>query len=75
MAQEKEEKIIDLRGVDNVQVQVDADGHKLWVNIDGICRLRVYAAQRIDIDDPRKPRERDFHKDHPEYAPKKENEG
>lgn len=36
-----------------VQVTVNPQGTVLWVNIDGMCRLRVTKAKAIELDDRR----------------------
>jgi hypothetical protein len=41
------EKMVDLKNVEAVEVLID-DG-KLWVNIDGKCRLRAYGFDHIEV--------------------------
>lgn len=36
-----------------VQVQVDDHGQRVWVNVDGVLRLRVCAAPKIEVEDAR----------------------
>ena len=33
---------MDIFGADNVEVQIDYDRRKLWVNVNGWCALRVH---------------------------------
>jgi hypothetical protein len=33
---------IDMYGADNVEVQIDYDRRKLWVNANGECKLRIH---------------------------------
>jgi len=47
-------KMIDIHGPEHVQIQIGKDG-KLWVNVDGVCRLRVAASLHpIIIEDERR---------------------
>ncbi len=34
-------QMLDITRPDNVEVQFSANGLTLWVNVDGICRLRI----------------------------------
>jgi hypothetical protein len=43
---------LDLNGK-SVQVQVREDGRTVWVNVDGICRLRASAIPELEIEDSR----------------------
>lgn len=36
-----------------VEVRIRSDGKVLWVNVDGVCRLRVCMIDRLDIEDER----------------------
>lgn len=44
--------MVDVRGPVHVQVQI-SDGGKLWVNVDGVCKLRVYDAVAVEVTDDR----------------------
>jgi len=47
-------KMIDIHGPEHVQIQIGKDG-KLWVNVDGVCRLRVAASLNpIILEDERR---------------------
>lgn len=50
--------VIDLNGCQAIQIQVSEDGTKVWVNVDGICRLRAYACQRVEVEDNRETSEK-----------------
>lgn len=43
------DSMIDITGAEIVEVQVRSDGKVLWVNIDGICRLRVNQINHLKI--------------------------
>ncbi len=36
-----------------VQVQIETTGRTLWVNVDGICRLRIQDIKHLEVDDDR----------------------
>lgn len=38
-----------------VQITVRPDGHRLWVNVDGVCVLRVSGIPILEIEDNREP--------------------
>lgn len=48
----KELLMIDLRDTKVVEICMGAEG-QLWVNVDGICRLRIYNAGEIRIENNR----------------------
>jgi hypothetical protein len=39
-----------------VQIVIKQDGTVVWVNIDGICRLRACRIEKLEIEDQRKSR-------------------
>lgn len=39
---------IDINGADIVQIQTDAS--RVWVNVNGICVLRIYGVKTIEVD-------------------------
>ena len=41
----------DIQNAEFVELTVDDKG-KLWVNVDGICRLRINCVHRLTIDTP-----------------------
>lgn len=46
-------EMIDIVAPKGVQVQVSADGKKLWVNINGVCALRCSQVEVMDVEDMR----------------------
>lgn len=54
--QETEIRMLDISGPEIVQIDLSLDG-KVWVNVDGVCRLRIYGARCIDVDDKRPKRQ------------------
>lgn len=42
-------KQLDLNPKQGVHIEISADGSVLWVNVDGICRLRASNSPRIDV--------------------------
>ena len=56
---EKEITMLDIAKPDiAVQVQISPDSKTLWVNVDGLCRLRICRISRLDLDDMREPTHR-----------------
>lgn len=45
---------LDLTGPGVVQVEIREDGTVLWVNVDGICKLRACRIGKITVEDNRK---------------------
>ena len=45
----REVNMIDVNGGE-IQIVFSADRTRMWVNIDGTCRLRVYAIEKLDMD-------------------------
>ena len=39
--------------VHGVHVHIRGDGKVLWVNVDGVCTLRICQIERLDIEDER----------------------
>jgi len=46
--------MIDAVARKGVQIEVREDGAVLWVNIDGVCRLRCSQIEHLEITDGRK---------------------
>jgi hypothetical protein len=42
----------------NVTVQIRVDGKVLWINVDGVCVLRICQMPSLEINDERKINER-----------------
>lgn len=50
--EDRELTMLDIRDPIGVEIETSEDGRRLWVNVDGICRLRVTFASKpalIDI--------------------------
>ena len=43
----------DLNEADLVEVRISPDGTKVWIDVDGINRFRVYNAKRVVVHDDR----------------------
>jgi hypothetical protein len=60
LAMERELTMLDLNGNEIVEVQICSNpvggGETLWINVDGICRLRAVRPGQIVINDERKPK-------------------
>ena len=46
--------MIDLTAPEIVEVLVRSDGKVIWINIDGVCRLRACRINKLEINDERK---------------------
>lgn len=44
---------LDVKEATDVEISIKADGKVLWVNVDGICALRVSRIDRLKIEDAR----------------------
>ena len=56
------DELTDITGPGIVEIQVRADGKVVWVNVDGICRLRCCQIKQLKLDDER-PKEEHESKD------------
>jgi hypothetical protein len=45
---------LDMTAPEVVQIQVDASGETVWINVDGVCRLRCCRVGQIEIEDNRR---------------------
>jgi hypothetical protein len=45
---------IDIAGAEHVEVLVRDDGKNVWVNVDGVCKLRICRIKNLKINDHRK---------------------
>jgi hypothetical protein len=52
-AESSSRRALDITGAKAVEVRVRADGTVLWVNVDGICALRVCQVQVLVVEDKR----------------------
>jgi hypothetical protein len=46
-------QLTDVADVDTVEMQISADGTRIWINIDGVCRFRVSQTKIILVKDDR----------------------
>lgn len=42
---------LDITGAKDVQIQIRGDQRVIWVNVDGMCRLRICQIEDLTIDD------------------------
>ena len=58
---ETEIRLLDITAPEGVQIQIRADGEVVWVNVDGICRLRIcqipHKGLTLDDERPSFPKE------------------
>ena len=46
-----QEPMLDITGAENVQIQITRSEDRVWVNVDGICRLRIcQIVGTVDVD-------------------------
>jgi hypothetical protein len=45
-------ELVDISSPKDVEVQVREDGKVMWINVDGVCRLRCCNIQTLHIHDP-----------------------
>lgn len=45
---------LDVTGAEEVEVSIKSDGSVIWINVDGLLRLRVCRIKKITIEDGRK---------------------
>lgn len=45
---------LDVSGPELVQIQIRQDGKVVWVNVDGLCLLRLCMISKLEIEDRRK---------------------
>ena len=56
MATEKQYRMIDIAEPEVVQIQISQNrkvGTTVWINVDGICRLRATRVRKVQVDDDR----------------------
>lgn len=49
----RETRTLDIRNADNIEVVISSDGHKLWINVEGMCLFRAYNVSNIVVEDYR----------------------
>lgn len=55
MRKVKEDHLLDIIEPDyGVDISIRPDGKVVWVNVDGLCVLRICRIPRLDVDDGRK---------------------
>lgn len=42
-------KMLDIRAAESVEVSLSDDQNTLWVNVDGLCRLRVSSLSKVSL--------------------------
>lgn len=47
------EEMVDLSNPTDVEVLIRQDGKTLWINVDGVCRLRICNIKGLEINDAR----------------------
>lgn len=47
---------LDVYAKAGIQIQIKADGETIWINIDGVCAMRIFNPdeKKIEIEDNRK---------------------
>lgn len=50
---EKSLTMLDITGPQEVEIKISYDGRTVWINVDGICRLRCCRIEEIDLTDAR----------------------
>lgn len=45
--------MIDIAGAKLVEIQIDNDGQVVWINVDGVCQLRVSKPEHVIVMDDR----------------------
>ena len=48
-----DDQMVDITAPEQVQIQIRNDGKVVWVNVDGICRLRCCQVGEMEILDER----------------------
>lgn len=57
--QKHEREFTDITAPQEVEVSIKHDSKVIWVNVDGVCRLRCCAIGNLTVDDQRKPKEKE----------------
>jgi len=48
-----EVKMLDIAAPEAVEITIQADGKKVWVNVDGICMFRACRIKHLTLNDDR----------------------
>jgi hypothetical protein len=49
MTTAEHDRLLDITGAKLVEVEVSKDQRVLWINVDGICRLRICQIDRLEL--------------------------
>ena len=44
----------DVAGPDYVEILIDSNGRRVWINVDGVCRFRACRVKNLVLNDERK---------------------
>lgn len=50
---EELKQLLDITGPVIVQIQIRNDGDVIWINVDGMCRMRICRISALYLDDDR----------------------
>lgn len=53
----EENRMLDITGAEHVEVRLRSDYKVIWVNVNGICRLRICDIDKLEVNDERFPGE------------------
>jgi hypothetical protein len=59
--QDKTLTMLDITQPEHVEVQIKSDGNAIWVNVDGLCRLRITRIATLQLVDDRPRDDADYH--------------
>lgn len=54
---------VDVTAPRDVEIRIREDGRVIWINIDGLCRLRACQISKLTLCDDRQPKQRRRHDD------------
>lgn len=49
----RDDTMLDIFDAETIGIQISPDGKRIWVCVDGVCRLRVKGIGTVEIDDMR----------------------
>lgn len=47
-------QLVDINGPEVVEIKIRNDGKVVWINVDGICRLRACQIKQLILEDDRR---------------------
>ena len=50
-------QLLDIKGAEHVEVLIKEDRKTIWVNVDGLCRLRICRIGELVVNDEKFPGE------------------